>query len=157
MGRRVFSAEVEIDAPPEAVWGVLTDLPSYPAWNPFTLQVRSSLEVGAPVDLRVRMARFFGLTVGQRQTIRAVEPPRRLSWGMRMMGGLIRAERHQTLEPLEGGRTRYRSEDTIEGPLGALVFWLFGPSIDAGFEAMTTALAAETTRRALPAPSSIEA
>lgn len=141
MPRRVYAAEVEIDAPIEEVWAVLTDLDAYPDWNPFTPSMRSTLEVGEPVDMRVRMAKL-GLTVRQRETVRAVEPPARLVWGEDMMGGLVRAERVQTLTDLGDGRTRYRTEDVIEGPLGPLVFLLFGPSIQAGFDGVAEALAA---------------
>jgi hypothetical protein len=65
---------------------------------------------------------------------------------MRMHGGAVRAERVQTLVPL-GARTRYRTEDTIEGPLGALVFALFGRSVERGFAEMAAALRAEVERR----------
>jgi len=140
----VYAAEVEIDAPVDEVWAVLTDLDAYPEWNPFTPSMRSTLAVGEPIDMRVRMAKL-GLTVRQRETVRAVEPRRRLVWGEDMMGGLVRAERVQTLTELPGGRTRYRTEDVIEGPLGPLVFLIFGPSIQAGFDSVADALAARVS------------
>ena len=48
-------AEIEIDAPPERVFDILVDLEAYPDWNPFTPRVESSLEIGAPVHLHVRL------------------------------------------------------------------------------------------------------
>jgi uncharacterized protein YndB with AHSA1/START domain len=143
MARRVYVAEVEIEAPPEAVWRVLVDFERYARWNPFTIEVRTTLVVGSPIDLRVKMS-AIGITVSQRETIREVEPPLRLVWGMRMFG--IRAERVQTLTALDRGRTRYRTEDAIEGPLGPLVFALFGPSVARGFSDMAAALRAEVER-----------
>jgi hypothetical protein len=95
----------------------------------------------------VRMLALGGLQVRQRETVRAVEPERRLVWGMTMLGGAIEAERTQTLVPLPNGRTRYRTEDVIEGPLGGLVFTLFGPSIQRGFDEMAWALRDEVARR----------
>jgi len=142
--RRVYTAEVEIDAPIDEVWAALTDLDAYPEWNPFTPSMRSSLTVGDPVDMRVRMAKL-GVTLRQRETVRAVEAPTKLVWGEDMMGGLVRAERVQTLTELDDGRTRYRTEDVIEGPLGPLVFLLFGPSIQAGFDGVAEALAARVS------------
>lgn len=144
MPRRVYAAEVEIDAPVDAVWEVLVDLDGYADWNPFTPSMRSTLRVDAPIDMRVRMAKL-GLTLRQRETVRAVDPPRRLVWGVDMMGGLVRAERLQTLTALDGDRTRYRTVNTIEGPLGPLVFLLFGPSIQAGFDGVAEALAARVS------------
>jgi uncharacterized protein YndB with AHSA1/START domain len=144
MARRVYVAEVEIDAPPDAVWRVLVDFDAYPRWNPFTIAAKTTLAIGAPIDMRVKMSEL-GVTVSQRETIRAVDAPRRLVWGMRMLGGAVRAERVQTLT-VERGRTRYRTEDTIEGPLGVLVFALFGRSIERGFTAMAAALRTEVER-----------
>lgn len=145
MARRVYVAEAEIDAPPDAVWRVLVDFDGYPRWNPFTIEARTTLELGSAIDMRVKMSEL-GVTVSQRETIRAVDPPHRLVWGMRMLGGAVRAERVQTLSR-DRERTRYRTEDTIEGPLGALVFALFGRSVERGFGEMASALRTEVERR----------
>jgi len=139
MPRRVYTAEVTIDATTEQVWAVLRDVESYGEWNPFTPECRTTLEVGTPVDMRVRMAKL-GFSVQQRETVRAVRAPHQIVWGMKMLGGLIRAEREQTLTALAEGRTRYRTVDVIEGPLGPLVYLVFGPSIQAGFDGVAAAL-----------------
>ena len=146
MGRRVYEAEVIIDASVSAVWDVLVDFESYPRWNPFTLEVKTSLVVGEPVDMRVRMAKL-GISLQQRETIRAVVPEARIVWGTSKMGGVISGEREQTLEALGDGKTRYRTTDVIEGPLGALVFGVFGPSVQVGFDAVAASLAEEVARR----------
>ena len=147
MGRRVYTAEAEIHAPRGLVWETLVDLDGYPRWNPFTIEVRSTLEVGAPVHMKVRMLKAGGVVVSQTETLRAIEEPDRIVWGERMMGGAVSAERVQTLIALSPERTLYRTVDTIEGPLGALVFVTFGPSVQAGFDAMAAALADEVARR----------
>lgn len=147
MARRVYTSEVAIDAPRALVWETLVDLDGYPRWNPFTVEMRSTLEVGAPVHMKVRMLKAGGVVVSQTETVRAVEAPDRLVWGARMMGGAVSAERVQTLIALSPERTLYRTEDVIEGPLGALVFLTFGPSVQAGFDAMAQALADEVARR----------
>lgn len=139
MPRRVYAAESVIDAPPEAVWAVLVDVARYAEWNPFTPVATTTLEVGAPIDMRVKMD-GLRITVSQRETIRAVEPEAKLVWGMEMMLGMVRAERTQTLTPLEDGRTRYRTEDVIEGPLEPLVGLLMGGSIQRGFEGVAREL-----------------
>jgi len=143
MARRVYVSESKVAAPIERVWETLVDLESYPRWNPFTVSVRSNLEVGAPVRMRVKMAKL-GITVRQREVVREIEAPRRLVWGARMLG--VRAERVQTLAEVTGG-TRYRTEDVIEGPLAPLVFRIFGASIQVGFEGVAEALTREVLRR----------
>lgn len=139
--RRVYSASVILDAPVHAVWAVLVDFARYPDWNPFTIEVKTSLEVGTPIDMKVRMAKL-GLTLWQRETVREVVPNARLVWGTRMLGGVIVAERTQILESMDDGKTRYRTEDVIEGPLAPLVFVMFGPSVQAGFDGVAAALPA---------------
>lgn len=147
MPRRVFAASIEIDAPPETVWDVLTDLPRYPDWNPFTVEVRSTLEVGDPIDMRVRMSRL-GIHVCQREQIREVRPRERIRYGMKTIAeGLLWAERDQRIEPLASGRTRYVTEDTIAGAIAPIVFAIFGTSLEDGFASMARALAEESERR----------
>jgi uncharacterized protein YndB with AHSA1/START domain len=137
----VYTAERFVDAPPERVWQVLVDLERYREWNPFTPRVRGPLVVGEPVHLTARMWPWMGgLDIPMDETLRAIDPPRRLVWGERILGGLVVAERVQTLEP-EGKGTRYRTVDTIGGPLAGLNHLLFGRSLHDGFDAMAGALA----------------
>lgn len=51
MSHVIESVTVEIDAPATLVWDVLVDYPSYPEWNPYTVAVETTLEVGDPIDL----------------------------------------------------------------------------------------------------------
>jgi uncharacterized protein YndB with AHSA1/START domain len=137
-----YRAEIDIDASAERVWSVLVDVARYGEWNPFTVRVRSSLEPRASVDMRVRMSRWR-ITISQREWLRERTPPvggaeGRLVWGATMPG--IVAERVQTVTPLAGGRTRYVTVDTIEGPLAGLVRGLFGPSLDDGFRGVAESL-----------------
>ncbi|GAB4207502.1 MAG: hypothetical protein OHK0013_25200 [Sandaracinaceae bacterium] len=139
----VYRAEIEIDASAERVWSVLVDFPSYDAWNPFTVSMRSSLEVGAPVDMRVRMSRW-GITISQREILRELTAPTehspgRLVWGATMPG--IVAERVQMVTPLARDRTHYLTEDTIGGSLSGLCDLLFGRSLDDGFRSVAERLA----------------
>ncbi len=147
MARRVYRAEIDIAAPASRVWAVLVDLEGYPRWNPFTVAMRSSLVPGEPIDMKVRMSRW-GITISQRETVRDVTPPQgdragRLVWGADMLG--VTAERVQRVETIDTARSRYVTEDTIEGPLGAIVFALFGGSLADGFDGVARGLAGEAT------------
>jgi hypothetical protein len=142
MARRVFRAEIEIEAPASKVWATLVDLARYGEWNPFTVSMRSTLAVGEPIDMRVHMSRWR-LTISQRETVRAVEAPEgsragRLVWGATMPG--IVAERVQTVTPIGETRARYVTEDTIEGPLAGVSFAMFGGSLEDGFDGVARGL-----------------
>lgn len=141
MPERCYRAEVEIEAPAETVFEVLTRLDEYPRWNPFTSRVTSTLEVGAPVRMRVHLGR---LSLTQVEHVKQVAPPPpegRLVWGIQSLAPrLLRAERVQTVTPLGEGRCRYATADTIGGLLEPLVALLFGAALDEGFRAMAAAL-----------------
>lgn len=147
MLRRVYAASIDIEAPPARVWKVLVDLERYPAWNPFTIAICSTLREGEAVDLTVRMSRL-GRTVQQREHVREVREGERIRWGMKLLARwLLSGERDQRLERLGEGRTRYVSEDVIAGALAPLVWLIFGPSLNDGFESMARALKVETENR----------
>lgn len=135
----VSSDTITINAPVEEVWAILVDLPRYHEWNPFTHRVDSTLKLGHPVDLHVRLpGRGARL---QREYVRAVEKPERLAWGMEMLHRhLLSACREQRLESVADGRCRYVSTDAFSGWLTPLVVALFGRSIRDGFNACGLAL-----------------
>ena len=145
--RRFTSDPVDIDAPADQVWQVLTDADKYGEWNRFTPQVSTDFRPGSDAGLRV----FLGpLKLRQKQRIQSVEPPRLLAWGMTMGHRvLLVARREQRLEELGADRCRYLTTDTMSGLLAPLVALLFGRLIRNGFNAMAAALKAraEVTSR----------
>lgn len=141
----VVRAESEIDAPRAEVWDVLSDFERYPEWNPFTPEVRTTLEPGTPVEMRVVL--WTGVR-DQREVVRQVVPGERICWGMHMGAPwLVNAERCQWLEPLPGGRTRYVTEDRIAGVVAPLVLLLYGASMQRGFDGVARGLKATCERR----------
>jgi len=131
---REIRAELDIDAPSERVFDVLTDLDAYPEWNPFTPRVESTLRLGDPVHLHVRLGK--GARLSHRiEYVTAHERPHRLCWGADVGARfLVRADRCQTLTALEGDRTRYVCTDRITGWLTPLVIRFFGEAMQRGFE-----------------------
>src|SRR5216117_3531780 len=43
--------DIEIDAPVERVWEVLTDFDRFPDWNPFIRRIRGDAQVGSRLDV----------------------------------------------------------------------------------------------------------
>ncbi|MEM9374596.1 MAG: SRPBCC domain-containing protein [Pseudomonadota bacterium] len=71
---------IEIDAQPCAVYDVLADFDRYPDWNPYHVRVEGTLEVGAPLEVRV--SRPDGKVVDVPHVrVLEVEPCRTLVWG----------------------------------------------------------------------------
>ena len=45
--KKIFHVEIEIAAPPEAVWDVLTDTEHYQEWNPTQVEIRGARALGS--------------------------------------------------------------------------------------------------------------
>ena len=45
----VIEETLEIDAPAELVWEVITDVKRYPEWNPFQVEMQTSFKPGDPM------------------------------------------------------------------------------------------------------------
>lgn len=134
----IRSDAVEIEAPIERVWEVLTDFGRYGEWNPFTTRVETDSEVGSPVDLYVTLG---PLKLWQRERIEVVDPPRLLVWSNRMgHSALLSARREQRLEALSATRCRYLTTDAFTGLLTPVVVLFFGWLVRNGFNTMAAAL-----------------
>ena len=136
------SDPVTIDAPIEAAWRVLVEVEEYGEWNSFTPSVKTDLELGSHVYMRVRMGRF---RLRQTEIICALEPPRLLAWrttiGARF---LLHAVREQRLEALSEGTCRYVTSDAFSGLLTPLVASLFGHAVERGFNRVAQGLKRRT-------------
>jgi hypothetical protein len=135
----IIEHSLEIAVPATVVWEVITDLPSYPAWNPFVVACRSTLAVGAPISMRVRIFPFWEQP--QRERILRHDPGRLLCYGVHGMplGSLVSCRCHE-VHSLEAQRTRYESRFELGGWLAPLVQYLLGRRLARGFHAMTEAI-----------------
>ena len=96
-----ISAEVQITAPPERVWAVLTDLSSYRQWHPVFLAVNGELVPGSKLTITTTHP-TTGRTMNATVTVRTVEPCTELRWASKMVGLPI-SERRFLLNPSGGG------------------------------------------------------
>ncbi len=137
----------EIDASVDQVWDVLTDLEAYPQWNTFVEQCESTLKVGDPINMWVRVLPFMAQP--QQEFIFENEPARLLSYGIKPAPlGAMTSYRSHTLEPLPSGRTRYLSRFELSGWFAPVVGLLLGHFLRDGFRRMSQGIADEARRRA---------
>ncbi|HEX6231231.1 MAG TPA: SRPBCC family protein [Actinomycetota bacterium] len=117
----VVSVEVEIDAPPEAVWEVVSDPRNLPHWDRHIVGVRGVPATGLAEGLRyVTDMRFMALHARVRAQVLEWDPPTRSTI---RLSGILNATVTSTVEALGDGRSRL--EHVVEyrfrgGPLGDL-------------------------------------
>jgi hypothetical protein len=132
----------EIDAPAERLWGVLTDLASYPQWNPFIRKIRGQPTKGERLEVCIEPPGGRGMTF--KLKVLNAEPNRELRWlGHLLVPGLFDGEHSFTIQPLEEDRVRFVQREAFKGVLVPL----FARSLDntqRGFEEMNRALKERT-------------
>jgi hypothetical protein len=131
---KTVSATTQIDAPPMAVWAVLTDLGRYPEWNPLFREASGEIAVGGRITLRaVQPANGRLMTV--KAKIVAADPGAELRWASALPGHMS-GEHSFVLTPLDGG-TRLAQTEIYGGLLAATVSV---PRTETIFQAMNDAL-----------------
>jgi hypothetical protein len=118
----VGASEMEIAAPPETVWDVLTAIDRWPSWNP---DVKSMSMKGGLAEGTVFRWKAGPGTITS--TIRRVEPPRLIAWTGTTFG--VKAIHFYRLEPRDG-KTFVRTEESFEGLVARLFRGSFQKTLD---------------------------
>ena len=133
-----LKTSIDIDASPDAIWEVLSDLPSYPSWNPFIRELRGRLSTGERLELR--MQPVGGKAIRFRPTVLAAEPARELRWlGRLVMPGVLDGEHRFAIEPTARG-SRLVQEERFTGVLVPLLAKSLRTRTLPAFELMNAAL-----------------
>ena len=131
--------EIEIDAPADRVWRVLTEFDAYPDWNPFLRRASGEVKEGARLEVYMQPSGGRGMTF--RPTVIRAEPNREFRWlGHLGMSGLFDGEHSFTIEPLEGNRVRFVQSERFTGVLVPLMMLMIEKDTKRGFEEMNQAL-----------------
>ena len=138
----VTSVTVEIAAPAQLAWDVLTDYPSYPEWNPYTVAAATTLAIGDPIELTLPAVDGSGGTFVNREYIRIVEPPCHLQYDTAEEMPGIFAIRDQWITVVDEAHCTYYTTDTISGKYADKVMEMTGAWIKSGFDSVARALKA---------------
>ena len=132
--------EIEIAAPPEVVWDVLTGFAEWPQWNP---QVKSmSFDGPVAAGSTFRWKAGPGTIVS---TLEEVDPPRYVRWRGKTLS--IAALHEYRLTAHDGG-TRVETEETFSGLLARVMRGSLQKTLDSSLEQGLEHLKAESERRA---------
>ena len=140
----VIDEEIEVKAPAEVVWEVISDLPRYKEWNPFCLEASSTLKPGDPIRMKVNLT---GKPQDVEEVIREVVPGRRFAYSMKpMMNTALTSLRSHDVASRGAAAASYRSHFELNGWMRHVVLALFKAKLENGFSAMTRAVGQRAER-----------
>ena len=148
---KLIRSEVDIAAPPEAVWAALTDVESFPSWNPFIERLDGPLVVGSRIRVQLRIYRSRPTVF--RPRVSRVVPGAELRWKVRTgVSGIFDVERIFVIEPLDEGGARFHQSEVCTGALTPV---LMATGLDrkilAGYERFNSAIKARAETAAVDA------
>jgi len=111
------SITVDIAAPPQRVWAVLSDVESWPEWTPTVTSVRL-LDQG-PLRLGSRAVIHQPRLPENEYVVTELEPGRSFTWVASGPG--VRTTGRHAIDPLPGGEARVRLSVAQAGWLGTLM------------------------------------
>ncbi len=125
---KFYDVEVEIQAPPAAVWEVLTDGSHYTGWESGVEKVEGTIANGEKVKVfsEVSPGRAFPVTV------RLDPDTHRMTWEGGMPLGLFKGVRTFTVES-RGSGSHFHMREEFTGPLLGLI-WRSMPDLQPSFD-----------------------
>jgi len=152
---RTIRSAIEIRAPLETVWGVLTDFAAYPDWNPHIRRVQGKVDNGTRISIHTRPP--GGRLIVMRPTVISWEPPNELRWRSTFLTGrLFTGEHGFRLEPTATDRVRFVQDETFSGLLVPIYSRLRLPRTRRGFDDTNEALRDRAERMAANDGAAIE-
>lgn len=131
-----------IPAPPEAVWAVLEDLPSWPRWNPVVGGLSGRLALGETLALTLRLG---ARRVTLRVEVVTLDPGRRLAWRGGVSGVSWAVHGFEVAPHAQG--TRFLHDERFGGLLPTLAWPVLRSRLTPRYEATNAGLAAEVASR----------
>lgn len=115
---RENSASTEINATPEKIWAIITDTPSYPAFDPTCIRIEGGR---AAEGVRLRVYSTFAPERAFNVRVTTFSPPRVMIWTGGMPFGLFKGVRSFVIDEIERGRCRFTLTETFSGPMLRLI------------------------------------
>lgn len=132
--------EIDIDATPDVVWQILTDLDQYFEWNPFITSSVGKPEVGEA--LVNRMEPPGGMAITMKPEVTVVEDGKSFEWFGKLGFPGVFDGRHRFDIEASGTGTKLTQSEELDGVLVRLLRKSIDTHTVAGFEAMNEALKA---------------
>ncbi len=139
--QQVYSARVDIDAPAEQVWDVVTDFAAYPSWNPLLTSVQGNLRMGGSLKVSTSF-----LPIPLRATVKVADKPHQFEWEDHVPLNLLTPVFSVNLVPLSENSTRVIIQESFTGPLLPIASRQLDRQMPPLYEAMAEALAKQVEK-----------
>lgn len=145
---RLIRSEMDIDAPAETVWRILTDFPAFPEWNPFIERAEGRLEPGERITVHLRIYKRRATVLHPRVT--RVVANEELRWeAVTGRRGILDVERIFVIERLGPAAVRFHQSEVCTGALSSVVLATgMERRILAGYEHLNSAIKARAENAA---------
>ena len=136
---REITTEIEIHAPADRVWNILTDFSQFQQWNPFIRQAEGEVREGARLRVRIEPPGSRGMTF--KPLVTRVLPQRELRWlGRLLMPGLFDGEHIFEIETVKKDEVRFMQRERFSGILVPLLWRSLDKNTRQGFNEMNAAI-----------------
>ncbi len=139
--RHELHTEIEISAPAQTVWTVLTDLDHYSEWNPFIVEAAGEVAVDKKLINRLQPPGGRAMTIKPAVTV--VEPTQTFEWlGHFGVPGVFDGRHRFDLTTTPSGGAQLVQSEQFNGVLVRFMRKMLDNQTRDGFEAMNSALKA---------------
>jgi hypothetical protein len=125
--RMEYAVGINIQAPPQRIWALLTNAGDFPRWNSTVKSIEGKIAAGQTIKLRAMIApdRTFNLTVSE------FVPEQRMVWSDGNL--LFKGVRTYTLTPKANGSTDFTMAEVYSGLMLPMIAGSL-PDFGAAFE-----------------------
>ncbi len=135
---KVLETEIQIEARPEEVWSILTDLRQYAEWNPFIKRAEGNVKEGQKLEVCISPPN--GKEMIFKPTVKSVVENSEFNWlGRLLLPGIFDGEHIFTITKNETGCSLVQKEQ-FSGLLVPLMWSSMEKGTREGFELMNSAL-----------------
>ena len=132
---KYYEVSATVSASPDAIWTILTDAPSYSAWDSGVDKVDGRIAPGETITV------YSHASPGRAFPVKVTDftPGRLMRWSGGMPLDLFKGERTFTLTPQGNGATRFSVREEYTGPLLGLM-WRSMPDLQPSFDQFASGL-----------------
>jgi len=114
---KAYSTSINIVAPADAVWRILTDVGSWPEWDPGTVRIEGTIGLGEKVTAYSALSPDRAFPV----KVTSLSPNQAMVWTGGMPLGLFKGVRTFKLAPKQDGTTDFEMREEFSGLLFPLM------------------------------------